>query len=65
MKRWIAVILLLLSLLALTACGKTKIVHCDACGKEVKVPADSNIEEDWIFLCEDCAKQLESAEEAP
>ena len=60
MKRAIAVLLLLLSLLSLVACGKSgKIVHCDGCGKEISVSADSNMDEDWIILCEDCKLLLE------
>lgn len=60
MRRAAAIVLLLLCLLALVACGKPgKILHCDACGKEISVPADSDMEEDWILLCEDCRQQLE------
>lgn len=60
MRRAAAIVLLLLCLLALVACGKPgKILHCDACGKEIAVPADSDMEEDWILLCEDCRQQLE------
>ena len=60
MKRVAAVVLLLVCLLSLVACGKPgKIVHCDACGKEIPVRADSDMNEDWIILCEDCKQQLE------
>ncbi len=57
MKRALALVLLLL---ALAGCGKPgKLLHCDGCGREVTVAADSNMDEDWIILCEDCRKQLE------
>lgn len=60
MKRVAALVLLLLCLLALVACGKPgKILHCDGCGKEVKVSADSTMDEDAIILCRDCQKLLE------
>ena len=59
MKRLIAVLLLVLTLLSLTACGgETRTVHCDRCGKEVQVSADSNITEDWIIFCKDCAEEI-------
>ena len=65
MRRLFILFLLLLSLLGLAACGKgeVKIVHCDGCGREITVSADSNVDEDWILLCEDCQKQLESEPE--
>ncbi len=60
MKRALALVLLLLCLLSLVACGKPgKLLHCDGCGKEIKVSADSDMDEDWIILCEDCRQQLE------
>ena len=31
---------------------------CDRCGKEVQVSADSNITEDWIIFCKDCAEEI-------
>ena len=56
--RLIAALLLVLALL-LCGCGaKTKTVHCDRCGKEVELPADSKIDEDWIFFCPDCAEEI-------
>ena len=59
MKRLIAIALLVLSLLALSACGgKTRIVHCDRCGKEIQVAEDSNITEDWIVFCKDCEAEI-------
>ena len=61
MKRMIDSLLILLALLSLCACGgkKTKILHCDGCGKEIKVSADSSMTEDWIILCNECKKGLD------
>ena len=39
-------------------CGKTRIVHCDRCGKEITVPENSNVTEEWILFCEDCEKEV-------
>ena len=59
MKRGIAVVLIwIIVLTALSACGKTKILHCDHCGTEVKVKESSNMEEDWIIYCETCNEEL-------
>ena len=52
--RWIVLAVLALLMLG---CAK-KILHCDGCGKEVKVSADSNLTEDSIILCDDCQKKL-------
>lgn len=38
-------------------CG-TKVLHCDNCGKEIKVSKDSNMDEDWIIFCSECEKDL-------
>ena len=57
MKRVAAIVLLLLCLLSLVACGKSgKVLHCIGCGKEVTV--DSSMDEDSIILCEECSKKL-------
>ena len=59
MKRLIAALLLVLVLLGLAACGgETRIVHCDRCGKEVVLPADSKITEDWIVFCKECEAEV-------
>lgn len=52
--RWIVLALLALMMFG---CAK-KIVHCDGCGREIKVPADCATTEDWILLCDDCQKKL-------
>ena len=38
--------------------ARTRVVHCDRCGKEVAVAEDSNITDDWILYCTDCEKEL-------
>jgi DNA replicative helicase MCM subunit Mcm2 (Cdc46/Mcm family) len=58
MKKLIVALLLVLSLAMLAGCGKTRIVHCDRCGKEITVPENSNVTEEWILFCEDCEKEV-------
>ena len=64
MKKRICILLAAILLLSavLTGCGKaataTRIVHCDNCGKEIEVPEDSNMTDDWILYCSDCEKEL-------
>jgi DNA replicative helicase MCM subunit Mcm2 (Cdc46/Mcm family) len=58
MKKFALIILISLLALSLFACGKTKILHCDNCNKEVKVEQDSNMEEDWTIFCESCNEEL-------
>ncbi len=57
-KRILAALLVLVMLLGLAACGEKRIVHCDHCGSEVKIDADSNMEEDWIIYCGPCNQEL-------
>ena len=46
---------LLLAVLMLFGCGKeARIVHCDGCGCELTVEADSNMTDEWIIYCHDC-----------
>lgn len=60
MKKILLVTLVVCMVLAmlLTGCGKTKILHCDHCGQEVKVQESSNMEESWIIYCEECNESL-------
>ena len=59
-KRLLLVLLLVLCALALAGCGEKRVVHCDRCGKEITVDADSNVNEDWIIYCKECEKEIES-----
>ena len=53
----LAAVLILITMLA--GCAReTKTLHCDRCGKAVKVDADSNMDEDWILYCSKCEKEL-------
>lgn len=58
MKKISIILLVSFMLLSLAACGKTKILHCDGCNREVKVKQDSNMEEDWIIYCEECNEEF-------
>ena len=58
MKKILCVIMTIVMLFAFTACGKTKVLHCDKCGKEVAVKESSNMEEDWILYCGECNEEL-------
>ena len=59
MKRIVCLLIAILLLLTLlSACGEKKILHCDHCGDEVEVEADSNMEEDWIVYCGPCNEEL-------
>ena len=57
-KRIIVFLLVLLLFVTLTSCGEKKILHCDNCNVEVKVDADSNMEEDWSIFCAECNEKL-------
>lgn len=56
-KKLIIAVLTAVLLLSFVGCGKTKTLHCDSCGTEVKVDANSNMEEDWSIYCKDCEKE--------
>ena len=63
MKKRICILLAALMLVCavFSGCGKhvaTRIVHCDRCGKEIEIPADSNMTDEWILYCSDCEKEL-------
>lgn len=57
-KRIVEMLLAVIMLLALTACGGTRTVLCDRCGAEITVEKDSNITEDWIVFCKDCEEEI-------
>ena len=43
---------------ALSGCGSKKILHCDNCGREISVDADSNMTDEWLLYCSECEKEL-------
>ena len=47
--------------LLLAGCGG-RIVHCDGCGKELRVSGSSNVDESWTILCRDCEKKAQLGE---
>ena len=57
-KRIFSLILAVLLLLALAGCVKTKTVHCDHCGEELAINANSNMTDDWIIYCKQCENDL-------
>ncbi len=58
MRKWILTTAALLCLLSLLpGCAKSRIVHCDRCGAEITLNADSNIDEDWIVFCKTCEEE--------
>ena len=61
MPKKISVLLaILLVMLCASSCTKEmKKLTCDGCGKEVEVEKSSNMEEEWIILCEDCQPEIE------
>lgn len=58
MKKIVILFLAAFVLLSLSACGKTKTLHCDNCKKEVTVKEKSNMEESWIIYCDECNEKL-------
>ena len=58
MKKVFVVMIIGLMMFSASGCGKTKVLHCDGCKKEVKVSESSNMEENWSIFCEDCNKDL-------
>ena len=57
MKKMLCLLLALVLMLTLVACGK-RIVTCDHCGKDVEVQAKSNITDEWILYCSECEVEL-------
>ena len=58
MKKALALFFAILFCLSLAGCAPTRTVHCDNCGKEIRISADSGMDEDWILFCKDCEKEL-------
>ena len=58
MKKLLCLLICVTVLFVMSACGKTKTLHCDYCNKEVVVSEDSNMEEDWVLYCAECNEEL-------
>lgn len=58
MKKLLCLLLALMLLMMLSACGEPKIVSCDRCGAEIEVDKKSNITDDWIVFCKDCEEEI-------
>ena len=56
MKRVFIVLFVIVKLLTVSSCEAKKILHCDKCNAEVKVAADSEMDESWTIYCGDCNK---------
>lgn len=52
-----AIIFLLLPILCIAGC-KAKTVHCDNCGRELKIKESSNVTEEWVLYCDECNEEL-------
>ena len=59
MKKALCFLMTVGMLLMFAGCGKSRIVHCDGCGKEIAIEASSNIEESWIVFCDKCDDGLD------
>lgn len=58
-RKIISLLLIIIALtVILTGCGDKKTLHCDRCGREVEVSADSNMNESWTVYCRQCEKDL-------
>ena len=56
MKKIHILLFVLVMLFTVSSCGAEKILHCDKCNTEVKVAADSEMDESWTIYCSDCNK---------
>lgn len=56
MKKLIVLLLTVVLVLVLCACGKVTL-HCDGCDKEVR--ADAKMDESWIIYCSDCEPEID------
>ncbi len=58
-KKLLFLALALTLVVSLMACGEeTKTLKCGSCGKDVKVAADSEVDESWGVLCKSCEDKI-------
>ena len=57
-RKKLCLLLALALIFTLVACGSTKTVTCDHCGKEITLNKNSNITDEWIVYCKTCEKEL-------
>lgn len=58
MKKTLCILMTAGILFTLTACAKTKALHCDNCGKEITVKESSDMDDSWLIYCEECNEEL-------
>ena len=59
LKKFVLLSLALTLVFSLVACGgETKTLKCGNCGKDVKVAADSEVDESWGVLCKSCEDKI-------
>ena len=58
MKKILCCLIAVIALFTLVSCAGKKTLHCDNCGKEVSVSKNSNMDESWIVLCDNCDEEL-------
>ena len=58
MKKIIAILLCLLTLLTLAACGNKVELHCDGEGCENVVYGKDHMDDSWIIYCKSCSEKL-------
>ena len=59
MRRKIFITIAAVCALASILCGcAARVVHCDRCGREIRVKESSAVTEDWLLYCSDCEKEL-------
>ena len=57
MKKIVCLMLALVLMLTLVACGK-RTVTCDGCGRDIQVKANSNVTDEWILFCSECETEF-------
>ena len=59
MKKIVAIVLVVLLLIGMVACGEEKpTLHCDGDGCDNTVVGKEGMDESWVVFCEDCEKNV-------